>query len=73
VSAWRVALEARSLGSVNHRENWRPNRSPFRQTSPNTTARTRGTADQVAITRSMLEKRKIDRELEETEDWFRAL
>ncbi len=29
-------------------------------------------ADQVAITRSMLEKRKIDRELEETEDWFRA-
>src|ERR1035437_8097205 len=28
-------------------------------------------ADQVAITRSMLEKRKIDRELEETEDWFR--
>jgi len=28
-------------------------------------------ADQVAITRSMLEKRKIDREMEETEDWFR--
>ena len=28
-------------------------------------------ADQVAITRSMLEKRKIDREIEETEDWFR--
>lgn len=28
-------------------------------------------ADQVAITRSMLEKRKIDRELEETEDFFR--
>jgi hypothetical protein len=28
-------------------------------------------ADQVAITRSMLEKRKIDRDLEETEDWFR--
>jgi excisionase family DNA binding protein len=28
-------------------------------------------ADQVAITRSMLEKRKIDRELEENEDWFR--
>src|ERR1035437_538879 len=29
-------------------------------------------ADLVAITRSMLEKRKIDRELEENEDWFRA-
>jgi hypothetical protein len=28
-------------------------------------------ADQVAITRSMLEKRKIEREVEETEDWFR--
>jgi hypothetical protein len=28
-------------------------------------------ADQVAITRSMLEKRKIDREIDETEDWFR--
>src|ERR1019366_6882202 len=28
-------------------------------------------ADQVAITRSLLEKRKIDRELEENEDWFR--
>ena len=28
-------------------------------------------ADLVAITRSMLEKRKIDRELEENEDWFR--
>jgi excisionase family DNA binding protein len=28
-------------------------------------------ADQVEITRSMLEKRKIDCELEETEDWFR--
>jgi hypothetical protein len=28
-------------------------------------------ADLVAITRSMLEKRKIDREIEETEDWFR--
>jgi excisionase family DNA binding protein len=28
-------------------------------------------ADQVAITRSLLEKRKIDCELEETEDWFR--
>jgi excisionase family DNA binding protein len=28
-------------------------------------------SDQVAITRSMLEKRKIDREMEETEDWFR--
>src|ERR1035438_8678288 len=28
-------------------------------------------ADQVAITKSMLEKRKIDRDLEETEDWFR--
>ena len=28
-------------------------------------------SDQVAITRSMLEKRKIDREIEETEDWCR--
>src|SRR5260370_21649703 len=28
-------------------------------------------ADQVAITRSMLEKRKIEREGEETQDWFR--
>ena len=28
-------------------------------------------SDQVAITRSMLEKRKIEREIEETEDWFR--
>jgi hypothetical protein len=28
-------------------------------------------ADLVAITRSLLEKRKIDRELEENEDWFR--
>src|ERR1017187_7893895 len=28
-------------------------------------------ADLVVITRSMLEKRKIDRELEENEDWFR--
>jgi excisionase family DNA binding protein len=28
-------------------------------------------ADQVAISRSRLENRKIDRELEETEDWFR--
>ena len=28
-------------------------------------------ADQVDITRSMLEKRKIERELEENEDWFR--
>jgi excisionase family DNA binding protein len=28
-------------------------------------------ADQVAITKSMLEKRKIDRQLEETEDFFR--
>src|ERR1035437_1269221 len=28
-------------------------------------------ADQVAITRSALEKRKIDREIEENEDWFR--
>ena len=28
-------------------------------------------SDLVAITRSMLEKRKIDRELEENEDWFR--
>jgi hypothetical protein len=28
-------------------------------------------ADQVAITRSLLEKRKIDRDLEENEDWFR--
>jgi hypothetical protein len=28
-------------------------------------------ADQVAITRSLLERRKIDREIEETEDWFR--
>src|ERR1035437_101578 len=27
--------------------------------------------DLVAITRSLLEKRKIDRDLEETEDWFR--
>jgi hypothetical protein len=29
-------------------------------------------ADLVAITRSMLDKRKIDREMEENEDWFRA-
>jgi len=29
-------------------------------------------ADQVAITRSLLEKRKIDKELEETEDYFRG-
>ncbi len=29
-------------------------------------------ADLVAITRSALEKRKVDRELEETEDWFRG-
>ena len=28
-------------------------------------------ADEVAITRSTLEKRKIDREIEENEDWFR--
>ena len=28
--------------------------------------------DLVAITRSMLEKRRIDRDREETEDWFRA-
>jgi hypothetical protein len=28
-------------------------------------------ADLVAITRNILEKRKIDREIEETEDWFR--
>src|ERR1019366_7068351 len=28
-------------------------------------------ADQVDITRSLLEKRKIERELEENEDWFR--
>ena len=28
-------------------------------------------ADQVAITKSMLEKRRIDREIEENEDWFR--
>lgn len=28
-------------------------------------------ADQVAITRSTLERRKIEREIEETEDWFR--
>src|ERR1035437_2079070 len=28
-------------------------------------------ADQVAITRSALEKRKIDRDIEENEDWFR--
>lgn len=28
-------------------------------------------AEMVAITRSVLEKRKIDREIEETEDWFR--
>jgi hypothetical protein len=28
-------------------------------------------ADQVAITKSLLEKRKVDRELEENEDWFR--
>jgi excisionase family DNA binding protein len=28
-------------------------------------------ADRVAITRSALEKRRIDRDLEETEDWFR--
>jgi excisionase family DNA binding protein len=28
-------------------------------------------ADQVAITRSLLEKRKVERDLEETEDWFR--
>ena len=28
-------------------------------------------ADQVAITRSVLEKQKIDREIEENEDWFR--
>jgi hypothetical protein len=27
-------------------------------------------ADLVTVTRSMLEKRKIDREIEETEDWF---
>ncbi len=31
----------------------------------------RSASDQVAITRSMLEKRKIDREIEENEDWFR--
>jgi hypothetical protein len=31
----------------------------------------RSAADQVAITRSKLEKRKLDRDLEETEDWFR--
>jgi excisionase family DNA binding protein len=29
-------------------------------------------ADEVAITRSRLEKRKIEREMEENEDWFRA-
>jgi hypothetical protein len=29
-------------------------------------------ADEVAITKCLLEKRKIDRELEETEDWFRS-
>jgi excisionase family DNA binding protein len=28
-------------------------------------------AEQVAITRSQLEKRKVERDLEETEDWFR--
>jgi hypothetical protein len=28
-------------------------------------------SDQVAITRSMLEKRKLERDLEENEDWFR--
>jgi hypothetical protein len=32
----------------------------------------RSAADQVAITRSILEKRKIDREIEENEDWFRS-
>src|ERR1039458_6214696 len=29
-------------------------------------------ADEVAITRSKLEKRKIERDMEENEDWFRA-
>src|ERR1035437_9036639 len=35
------------------------------------TAEVVSAADLVAITRSLLEKRKIDRELEENEDWFR--
>ncbi len=36
-----------------------------------TSAEVVSAADQVAITRSELEKRKIDREIEENEDWFR--
>jgi excisionase family DNA binding protein len=38
--------------------------------SPTDCFEVQSASDQVAITRSMLEKRKIDREIEENEDWF---
>jgi len=41
------------------------------ESPPKTSAEVLSAEDLVAITRSMLEKRKIDREIEENEDWFR--
>ena len=38
--------------------------------SPATVSEVASAADLVAVTRSVLEKRKIDREIEENEDWF---
>ena len=49
-----------------------PARTHERADSPAEPSEVQFAADLVAITRSMLEKRRIDREREETEDWFRA-
>ena len=62
-----LATRERSLARQRDERPQRSSRTPAEPSDEVATA-----ADEVAITRSRLEKRKIERDLEENEDWFRA-
>src|ERR1035437_10342310 len=59
------------IGSASSARNGTAGRHGYPEFPVETSEEVVSAADQVAITRSALEKRKIDREIEENEDWFR--
>ena len=58
-------------GSLHRRRTGRQARHGFPESPPEPSYEVSSAADEVAITRSTLERRRIDREIEENEDWFR--
>jgi hypothetical protein len=59
------------IGSAPSARNGPAGREGFPESPAEPSYEVSSAADEVAITRSTLEKRKIDREIEENEDWFR--